>query len=222
MKKFTSLLTCALLALAAPAVAAFDLKITEMWMGNDPGANLTEDWVEITNFGDTPWVEATDGGLWFDDNSFDPAVADPMTGIPSIAPGESVVYVNGDAAAVAEFLSVWGLVPGSLQVGIHDGSGLGQGGDGVAIFRSFMQPTIDDLVDAQLYPTAVNNGGQSWDVLLGGFSTVGNSSGAFQSAVANDEGQFAIGSVPGTLVPEPTAAVLGMIALAAFAGARRG
>lgn len=219
--KITSLFTCALLALAAPATAAFDLKITEMWMGNDPGANLTADWVEITNFGATPWVEATDGGLWFDDNSFDPVLADPMSGVPSIAPGESVVYVNGDAADVAEFLSVWGLAPGSLQIGIHDGSGLGQGGDGVAIFRSFVQPVITDLVDAQLYPTAANNGGQSWDVILGAFSTVGNSSGAFQSALANDVNQFAIGSPPGTVIPEPTSAVLGLIALATLACARR-
>ncbi|QDV72439.1 hypothetical protein [Botrimarina mediterranea] len=219
--KITSLFTCALLALAAPATAAFDLKITEMWMGNEPGSNLTEDWVEITNMGDTAWVEAVDGGLWFDDGSFDASAADPMSGIPSIAPGEAVIYVNGDAAAIDEFLSVWGLAAGSLQIGIHDGSGLGQGGDGVAIFRSVAQPTIDDIVDAQEYDDASLNGGQSWDVLVGGFSTIGNSSGAFQSALSNDEGQFAIASPPGTLVPEPTAAVLGMIALGAFAGARR-
>jgi hypothetical protein len=219
--KIASLFTCVLLALATPAVAAFDLQITEMWMGNDPGANLTQDWVEITNFGDTSWIEATDGGLWFDDNSFDPAIADPMSGVPTIAPGESVIYVNGDAADVTEFLNVWGLAPGSLQIGIHDGAGLGQGGDGVAIFRSFAQPTVADFVDAELYTSAVANGGQSWDVLVGGFSTVGNSSGAFQSAIANDANQFAIGSPPGTVVPEPTAAVLSLIALATLATARR-
>ena len=85
--------------LCSQALAAFDLQITEIWPGNSVGDNLSEDWFEVTNFGDTPWVEANDGNLYFDDDSYDATTADLLFGVSSIAPGESVVFVDGNAAS---------------------------------------------------------------------------------------------------------------------------
>ncbi|TWT88521.1 hypothetical protein Mal64_20040 [Pseudobythopirellula maris] len=217
MKKI-ALTFCALLALAAPARAAFDLQITEIWPGNEPGSNLTDDWFEVTNYGDMAWVAATDGDLYFDDESQDVGDASILAGVASIAPGESAVFVDTDD--LTEFYSVWSNLQ-LWQVGTHGGKGLGQGGDGVTLFLSTGVPTgIENIIDFEVYPDAELNGGQSYDVTLGAFSTVGNANGASMSAVANDEGQFAIASI-GVPVPEPTAALLAALATCGLAVARR-
>lgn len=69
------------------AHAVSDLQITEIWPGNEPGSNLTSDRFELTNYGDTAWVAATDGDLYFDDDSQDGTTADLLKGISTILPG---------------------------------------------------------------------------------------------------------------------------------------
>ncbi|MEM1183997.1 MAG: PEP-CTERM sorting domain-containing protein [Planctomycetota bacterium] len=217
----------ALAAVASAATASFDIQVTEMWMGNEPGANLTEDWFEVTNFGTSDFTFGVDGYLFFDDNSADPSVADLMQGIGTIAAGETVVFVDEGSGGALGFFNTWypgGGTPGAggiPQIGFYDGSGLGQGGDAVALFLgatdNFEDLVAGDLIDLESYPDADANGGQSWDVVLGGFSTVGNASGAFSTALANDEGQFAIAS-PGTI---PTPGALAIIGLGGLAAARR-
>lgn len=198
---------------AAPAFAAYDLQITEMWMGNEPGSNLTEDWFEITNSGDMPWTAATDGDIWYDDDSPDVEAADIIFGIASIAPGETVVLVDEGLTGLAGWSGVWGAdITIDFQVGYYDGSGLGQGGDGVALFVGTTGGDIIDgndllQLDFETYPDANANGGQSYDTVLGAFSTVGNASGAIATSALNDENQPAIAS-PGS-VPEP--ASLGLL-----------
>ena len=113
------------------APGAFDLQVTEIWPGNDPGSNLTADWFEVTNVGDAAWTIA-DGALFYDDDSLDAGAADPLSGVVEIAPGESVVFVND--STTDEFVAVWGGVIELGQVGTFDGSGLSQGGDGVTLF----------------------------------------------------------------------------------------
>src|SRR5690606_4368767 len=36
---------------------SFDLKVTEIWVGQD-GTDITGDWFEITNFGEVAWTAA--------------------------------------------------------------------------------------------------------------------------------------------------------------------
>ncbi len=183
----------------------YDLQITEIWPGNEPGANLTEDWFELTNFGDSVWTAAVDGDLWFDDDSFDPTTADLLSGVPSIAPGESVIFVDGNVAGGAEWVTIWGPEISPLpQVGTYEGAGLGQGGDAIGLWISVGAPAgTPDIIAG--YPDADLNGGQSYDTVLNAFSTIGNAAGAVATTVVNDAMQPAIGS-PGSVVPEPTSA----------------
>jgi len=198
-----------------PAMASFDLRITEMWPGNEPGNNLTDDWFEITNFGDMAWTQGVDGDLYYDDDSADYTTADLISGITSIAPGESVIAIDGDAA---EFVAVWGaanLV--GVQIGTFGGSGLSQGGDAVTLWNTAAPPTAaDSPTDFQSYPDADLFGGQSYDVVEGAFS--GSLPGVLTSVVSNDVSQPAVGS-PGYLIPEP--ASLGVFGLTAMVLLRR-
>lgn len=226
MKKLSVLFCAAVALVAAPSLAAFDLKVTEIWPGNEPGGNLTEDWFEVTNFGDMAWTAATDGDLWFDDNSFDFAATFLMSGIDSIAPGESVIYVDGGPDGVTAWLSAWSPVVTPWQVGSHNGQGLSQNGDGVSIWLSTtgLQPTsLDDLLDAQLFPDANATGGQSYDIGLAAFSTVGNANNAVATLLVNDAFQPAIGSpgVPIAPVPEPASVALAALAGLGLLGLRR-
>ena len=213
---------CAVLALVAPAYAAFDLQVTEIWPGNEPGTSLTADWFEVTNFGDMPWVAAVDGDLYFDDDSEDPTTADPISGVASIAPGESVIFVDAGDGGV-QYLTTWTPeipLANFPQIGTYAGSGLSQGGDAVSLWISPVPPVgAPDIVQA--YPNALNFGGRSYDVQLGAFSTVGNVAGAVETTDLNDAGQSAIGS-PGTISPEPGSLVLMLLgAAAAGLGYRR-
>jgi hypothetical protein len=200
---------CTALLVTGSGFADFDLQVTEMWPGNDPGSNLSEDWFEITNFGDMPWTAAVDGDLWFDDDSFDPTTADLMSGIAAIFPGESVVFVDGGSIGATDWSTLWSPVVTLPQVGSYEGAGLSQGGDAVGIWISFGAPVGPPDFTAT-YPDATLHGGQSYDTVLGEFSTVGNSSGAVATLMVNDAGQPAIGS-PGSVVPEPGSLALILI-----------
>ncbi|MFN3260140.1 MAG: choice-of-anchor I family protein, partial [Pikeienuella sp.] len=182
---------------AAPGT--FDLQITEIWPGNEPGANLTEDWFEVTNFGTVAWTIA-DGALFFDDESAAPGDADMLMGVTEIAPGESVVFV--DDASADEFRAIWGAVIELGQVGTYAGAGLGQGGDAVALFLDDEGDGVDagDLIDLEAYPDAEGDGGQSYEVGPGDFSSdadnfgEADTDGVATTNARNDENQPAIGS----------------------------
>ncbi|MGF1657927.1 MAG: ExeM/NucH family extracellular endonuclease [Rubrimonas sp.] len=172
----------------------YDLRITEIWPGNEPGDNLTADWFEITNYGTEAWISGADPILYYDDDSKDPAVADPIEGIAEIAPGQSVIVMVDAEDAVAEFVDVWGSVVDldDVAIGWADGAGLGQGGDGVALFVG--GPSAATLADFQEFPDAESDGGKSWNVLAGAFSDVGDEFGSVATDVVNDADQPAVGS----------------------------
>lgn len=191
---------------AAPAPAAFQLQITEIWPGQD-GADLSEDWFEIHNSGNMAWTAAMDGILTVNDNTGGLLDDVLVQNIPSIAAGETVIVLM-ESIDPTTFFNVWDPVKDldSTQIGWADGSGLGlgQAGDSVNIW------VADVLQDSQSYIAAGGaNSGRSWDVILGAYSTVGNASGAVATiATAGTSGlEPGIGS-PGMIVPEPSSALM--------------
>jgi uncharacterized protein YjiK len=123
------------LTITAPPPPA-SVAVTEVspWSsGNSPYA---ADWFEVTNTGATP-VELT--GWKIDDSSNALNSAVPLTGVPSIAPGESAIFTEGEHSAA--FKSAWfgASVPAGLQIGSYSGSGVGLStdGDAVNLFDSF-------------------------------------------------------------------------------------
>lgn len=125
--------TLCILALSVEAAdAATVLRITEVMSSSGIGG--TADWFEVTNYGD---AAADITGYKMDDNSFSFAAAAALNGVTTIAPGESVVFIEGSATDAANLKTYWGGLPG-VQVGHYSGSGvsLGSGGDGVALYTA--------------------------------------------------------------------------------------
>lgn len=105
------------------------LRITEAMSNGD-----TADWFELTNYGDSA---ATITGYQMDDNSYNVANSVALTGVTSIDPGESVVFVEGTATTASVFKTNWSL--GAVRkVGYYSGVavGLSSSGDGVTIFTN--------------------------------------------------------------------------------------
>jgi hypothetical protein len=179
------------LAAAAPAFAAFQLEITEVWSGNFAAPDATPDWFEVTNRGSTAFVFGTgvgqDGNLYFDDESDDPLSSVQLQGVTSINPGETVVFVDNGAAGVSQFTAFWGaLLPASLtKIGryTNDSSGLSNAGDAVNLWVSGTPPTaLTPLTARVAFPSTVGFRGASYDARLHAFSVVGNAA----SAVSRD------------------------------------
>jgi uncharacterized protein YjiK len=109
--------------------------------GNSPYA---ADWFEVTNTGFST-VNLTGWKMDDNSNSFGSAVS--LRGISTIAPGQSVIFIEGladgstDAAIIAAFSTAWyGSVkpPSNIIIGTYGGSGVGlsTGGDAVNLFDS--------------------------------------------------------------------------------------
>ncbi|TKS57022.1 choice-of-anchor I family protein [Mesohalobacter halotolerans] len=161
----------------APALPA-DIKVSELFPGQS-GSDLTEDWIEITNTGGTAWVSGVDPDLYYDDESADPADAVIIQGITDIQPGEKVVVVlTANAADVTTFENVWGAVLdlSNVEIGFADGAGLGGGGDTANLWLG--DPNLSSPISSASYPDTGSNDGQTYDVELAAFSTVGNANGA--------------------------------------------
>jgi len=204
--------------LGQPAYAAFDLQITEIWSGQD-GSDLTEDWFEISNVGNTAFTFAdvgtttiNDGFLFYDDVSADLSDAVQVEGFTSILPNESVVVVIGDGGDRDEWNDVWDDVVSLPAAGFTDGSGLGAGGDTVNLWivDSFngtndgpADPTGTPDVSGS-YPGGIPSG-VSYDNSFGGNSFVGDSSGAVETTetAGNSGNEPAIGS-PGSFTANAT------------------
>ncbi len=104
--------------------------------GNSP---VGADWFEVTNTKATS-VDIT--GWKIDDNSGSPAAAVPLSGITSIAPGESVIFIESANPATTNpvFINTWfgSTPPAGLRIGNYTGSGVGlsTGGDAVNLYNS--------------------------------------------------------------------------------------
>jgi uncharacterized protein YjiK len=109
--------------------------------GNSPAA-LRVDWFEVTNVGT---AAASIAGWKMDDSSASFGSAVAMNGIASIAPGESVIFMETTdatlAAKKAAFLTTWfgANAPPNLRFGNYNGAGVGLStdpGDGVVLFNA--------------------------------------------------------------------------------------
>lgn len=211
-----SIAAFALLAVAGTTFAQ-NIQITEAYTGLS-GPDGTEDWIEITWFGQGTLDTAT---LAYDDSSADFAVAGVLDSF-ILNTGESAVFLvdTNDASAVAEFTSIWGT---GINVGLANGGGaLGQGGDTITIFDANTQ----DILLSVDSPAALSGNLPTIEYVNGvAQASVNGVNGAYNSATfvnenfgfPNDE-VFLIGS-PGSAVPAPGAAVLA--AAAGLAAARR-
>lgn len=126
-----------------------DLRITEVRSTDtlDPDFSrrngfVPQDWFEVTSFESEP-VSLT--GWRLDDNSSSLTAAFVLTNTVSIAPGESVIFV--ERLTPEQFRAWWGTneLPVGLQIFTYSGSGFGlsSGGDGVR----FWDPTTASNAD---------------------------------------------------------------------------
>ena len=113
------------------------LVISEVAPWASGSSPVAADWFEVTNEGDIPVDIA---GWKMDDSSSSFGTAVTLNGIASIAPGESVIFIetNNLPDKTAAFLSTWfgANSPAGLQIGNYTGGGvgLGTGGDAVNLF----------------------------------------------------------------------------------------
>lgn len=206
---------------AAPSIIVSE--VSPWGSGSTP---YTADWFELTNTGATT-VDLTGWKVDDDSNSFGSAIA--LAGVSSLAPGRSVVFIEGDATKVSLFKSAWfgATVPAGFLIGTYSGSGigLGTGGDAVNVFDSvgnrvtgvrFGTSTIGFTFD-----NAIGTGGSTLPLPLISTLSVAGTNGAFVASDSHGTGSPGrIGNTPPAQVPEaPLALLLPVSALAAIGGA---
>jgi len=177
-----------------------DLRITEVQSSTAPSPNVpSADWWELTSFESQPvdlsgWRFNDSGGGLTDAFVFGVGLV--------IAPGESIVFVEG--LTPLQFRAWWGIynVPTSTQIISYSGSGLsfGAGGDGVRLWS----PLASDPVALVNFGAAANGVTFNYDPVTGQFgvpSQVGVN-GIIRAAAAAD-----IGS-PGRILAPASSPVL--------------
>ena len=111
--------------IGSPGTAS-NVAITEVAPWQQRRSYIAADWFEVTN---TSANAVNITGWKMDDNSNSFAAAVPLSGITSIAPGESVIFLESDSPStvVPAFKTLWfgANPPAGLQVGIYSGSGVG-------------------------------------------------------------------------------------------------
>ena len=227
IRPLSSALALAALAFVAPRADAA-LIISEVHPSGSGNAAYAADFFEVTNTGGSS-VDIT--GWKMDDNSNSFASSVAIRGVTSIAPGQSIILLEGDATGSndatikASFLSSWfgANAPVGLVVGGYGGSGVGlsTAGDSVNLFDSAGNRVTGVSFGASTtgvtFDNAAGLGSSTLPLPLLGTLSVASINGAFQSP------SLETGS-PG-VVPEPGTAMLlglGLLALASRpSGARR-
>lgn len=138
--KTAALMAAIVSAFAAPAQATIVISEVNAWSSGSGNSPYQADWFELTNTG----ASAVNIGGWkVDDNSNSFADALALTGVTSIAAGQSVVFIevgsSTTAATVnASFISTWfgAIPPSTFVIGNYSGAGIGfsQTADAVNIY----------------------------------------------------------------------------------------
>jgi len=182
------------------------------------------DWFELTNTGSS----AVDITGWQMDDSSNGSEKVNLTGISSIAAGESVIFT--EIAKTADFLSTWfgSNVPVGLQIGNYTGQNVSLGrDDAVNIFDAsgvLQANVVFGRIDAEApYQTFDNAAGLNY-ATISLLSVVGTN-GAFAAFNNVNEigspGRIAAPSEAPSAVPVPAALPLMASALVAFGISRR-
>src|SRR5262249_22211236 len=129
------------------------MRITE-WMYNT-GDDSPGEFIELTNVGDGPQNMT---GWHYDDDSADPAVGFDLSGLGSVAPGESVVLTE---LSPSQFRSDWGLCAATKVAGPYSNN-LGRA-DQINIFNA-SNALVDRLsFGDQTHPGTIRtNGSSGW------------------------------------------------------------
>jgi len=180
-----------------PAATLIISEVAPWSSGNSP--SVAADWFEVTNTG-TSAVNIT--GWKMDDNSNAFASSVALNGITSIAPGESVIFIetNDLAGKSAAFLSNWFGTnpPAGLQIGNYTGSGVGlsTSGDAVTLYNAagVLQANVSFGASAANAPFATfNNAAGLNNTLITTLSQVGVNDAFVAVNDANETGS------PGTI-----------------------
>ena len=119
------------------AVVLPNVKITEVSSTSSSNGTYGADFWELTNNGASA-VDLTGWKVDDDSSSFGSAIA--LSGVTSLAPGESAIFLEGTASTANAFKTAWfgSSVPAGFQIGTYSGSGIGfgSGGDQVNVFNS--------------------------------------------------------------------------------------
>jgi uncharacterized protein YjiK len=107
------------------------------WSSGD--SPVAADWFELTNTGTGP-IDLS--GWKADDSHNNPGGSAQLEGVPTLAPGQSAVFIQGDPSVVAAFEADWfaGGLPSGVQIGYYESEdGLSTGGDQVFVYNSLDQ-----------------------------------------------------------------------------------
>lgn len=199
--------------IGSPGYSAPDvLRITEVAAWSSGNSPVGADWFEVTNVG----ARAADITGWkVDDSSESPAAALALGGITSIAPGESVIFLEtADLATTrAAFLSNWfgANPPANLQIGNYTGSGVGlsTGGDAVNLYdaNNTRRVNVAFGISPSSKPFATFDNAAGLNLATLSTLSVAGTNGAFVAANSPDE----IGS-PGTILPANAGSVESILA----------
>ncbi len=208
--------SAALLWSAAPGRAG--LVITEVMSSSaHPGGPANGDWWELTNTGA---AALSLNGYSFDDDSVTPGAAVFPNGI-SIAPGESILFVEESVANLTGWRAAWGVAP-SVQAfsnaqftGTY--SGLSSAGDQVNVYD-----IANQLAASVAFGASTSGFSFEWKKNgdSQGLSVVGEN-GAYQALSNGVAGPGVDIGSPGHAVPEPSTWALALLGVAGLVLARR-
>ena len=216
-----SILAFALTASLLPVVAQAQLKITEVNSTGSGNSTYAKDWFELRNDGP---LALNITGWKVDDSSADFALSLALRGVLSIAPGQTVVFMesntsgSSDAANGAAFGSAWfgGSVPSGFTLGFYGGAniGLSATSDAVNIYDSTGLLQAGVTFGLATTGTSFDNAA-GLSGLISQLSVVGVN-GAFNSVTGSE-----IGSPGIAPVPEPATLALAGAGVAALWTFRR-